>query len=155
MSGSATASTPRLRWRSALSRRAPLHGAWWPESDDPLQELPGLILEIDDRRGAPVPCLILGVTNWQSRPPRLRVAGRQVRIGWFTTQADWLLTASWEDRYNLQLLIVPPDMDVAVADAAMTLAARAECRVPPADIFDTARAHVAAATPVHSNSTGT
>lgn len=135
---------PRLRWGPSLSRSAPLHGAWWPRSTDPLVELPALILAVDDRRGAPVTCIMLGLTGWDGRPPRLRVAGRPIRLGWFTTQPDGLLTASCADRYHVALLVVPPATDVELAEAAMLLATESANAIPAPRILTTVRARQAA-----------
>ncbi|HZC26418.1 MAG TPA: DUF5994 family protein [Actinopolymorphaceae bacterium] len=135
---------PRLRWGPSMSRRATLHGAWWPRSDDPLIELPGMVLEVHEDRGLVVTCFMLGLTNWDGRPTRLRVAGRTVRLGWFTTQPAGVLTASCGDRYNLDFLIVPPDTDAAVADAAMNLATEPDNGVPASDIIATVIARQAA-----------
>jgi Family of unknown function (DUF5994) len=129
--------SPRLQWGPTMSHRAPLHGAWWPRSDDPFQELPGLVVEIQRHRGIAVTCLMLGLTGWDSRPPRLRVAERRIRIGWFTTQPADLLTASCGDRYSLGLLIVPPNTEVDVAEAAMNLATEADNVVRASDILAT------------------
>lgn len=135
--GSQPPPRPRLRWGPSLSRRASLHGAWWPRTDDPLVELPGMVLEIHEDRGLLVTCFMLGLTNWDGRPTRLRVAGRNVRLGWFTTQPDGVLTASCGDRHNLDFLIIPPDTDGAVAEAAMDLATESENEVPATDIIAT------------------
>ncbi|WP_020577886.1 DUF5994 family protein [Actinopolymorpha alba] len=136
---------PRLRWGPSLSRSAVLHGAWWPRSTDPIEELPGLILAIDDRRGGPVTCIMLGLSGWDARPPRLRVAGRLIRLGWFTTQPSNLLTASWDNRYNIELLVVPSATNVPLAEAAMALAADAANTVPAPDILTTAAGQAAQA----------
>lgn len=135
--GSQPPPSPRLRWGPSLSRRASLHGAWWPRSDDPLVELPGMVMEIHEDRGLLVTCFMLGLTNWEGRPTRLRIAGRNVRLGWFTTQPDGVLTASCGDRYNLDFLVIPPDTDEAVAEAAMDLATEPDNATPAADIIAT------------------
>jgi hypothetical protein len=128
---------PRLRWGPSLSRNATLHGAWWPRSTDPLAELPALILAVDEQRGAPVTCVMLGLTGWEGRPHRLRVAGRSIRLGWFTTQPDGLLTASCSDRYHVALLVVPPATDVELAEAAMLLATESANAIPAPRILAT------------------
>ncbi len=135
--GATAPSAPRLQWGPTLGRRAVLHGAWWPRSNDPLRELPGLIVEIDDRRGGPVTCVMLGPGGWESRAPRLRVGSRLVRVGWFTTQSDSLLTASFGDQHNVELLIIPHDTGAALADAAMAQATRPDNRVRATDMLAT------------------
>jgi hypothetical protein len=114
---------PRLVLEPTLSGHTLLDGGWWPRSTDPVAELPGLVLALDHRRG-PVRHLILGQAGWDSRPRRLGVASRVVRLGWFTAQPLDLLTAICANGDRVDLLVVPPDTDPATARAAMALAAR-------------------------------
>jgi hypothetical protein len=52
-----------------------LDGGWWPRTDDPAAELPGLILALDKRHGR-ITRIMLGTAGWDgSRPHRLRVDG--------------------------------------------------------------------------------
>jgi Family of unknown function (DUF5994) len=120
-------STPRLRMESTGSRHRLLDGAWWPRSTDPVAELPGLVLAIDKLRG-PVTRLILAAAGWDSHPRRLGIAGRVLRLGYFTSQPVSLLTAiCGNDRVDL--LVVPPNTASGTADAAMTLAGATSNRV--------------------------
>lgn len=105
---------PRLRLAPTLSRSTLLDGGWWPRSSDPVAELPGLILALGDRSG-PVTRLMLGLAGWDSRPRRLDLAGRVVRLGWFTTQPVGLLTAICATGDRVDLLVVPPDTGAAAA----------------------------------------
>lgn len=134
-------STPRLRWGPKQERRALLDGAWWPRSNDPVAELPGLVLALDHRRG-PVTRVMLGHPGWSSRPLRLAVASRVIRLGWFTSLPAGLLTAICADRDRVDLLVIPPDTDPAVADAAMALAADPTNTVHTPDIVATAAARL-------------
>lgn len=113
---------PRLRMVPSGSGRTLLDGGWWPRSTDPVAELPGLILAIDALRG-PVTRLLLAVGDWASHPRRLSVAGRVVRLGYFTSQPAGLLTAVRGNRDRVDLLIVPPDTAGDLADKAMLMAA--------------------------------
>jgi Family of unknown function (DUF5994) len=116
-------STPRLRLEPTGSRHALLDGGWWPRSTDPVAELPGLVLAIDAVRG-PVTRLVLSADGWDAHPRRLGVAGRILRLGYFTSQPTALLTALCGDTGDrVDLLIVPPETDAGTADAAMVLAA--------------------------------
>ncbi|HEU5155825.1 MAG TPA: DUF5994 family protein [Streptosporangiaceae bacterium] len=135
-------STPRLRLRphpSPGSPQTPLDGAWWPRSTDPVAELPGLILALqahtpitghaDTHRAehGPIAHILLRVTDWTSRPRRLRVDGpaetRVVRLSWFDTLPTGLLTAIWADGQRIDLLTIPPDTSPDAAAAALALAA--------------------------------
>lgn len=127
-------SVPRLHLQPTLSRDTLLDGGWWPRSTDPVAELPGLILALDDRRGR-VTRVMLGPAGWDSHPRRLGVAGRVVRLGWFTTLPVNLLTAICANRDRVDLLVVPPNTGVVTAQAAMALAARAANTIHAPDIL--------------------
>jgi hypothetical protein len=128
-------STPRLRLEPTGSRGTLLDGGWWPRSTDPVAELPGLVLAIDNIRG-PVTRLVLSAAGWDGHPRRLGVDGRVLRLGYFRSQSTFLLTAMCG--YNgdrVDLLIVPPDTGVETADAAMALAASTANRIHAQDIL--------------------
>ena len=127
-------STPRLRLEPTASRHTLLDGGWWPRSTDPVAELPGLVHALDGRHG-PVIRLMLGAAEWDTRPRRLAVAGRTVRLGWFTTQPAGLITAFVGDGARIDLLVVPPHTPMATARAAMAVAADAANTVHAPDIL--------------------
>ena len=141
-------SAPRLRLEPTGSRRTLLDGGWWPRSTDPVAELPGLVLAIDALRG-PVTRLVLSANGWDERPHRLGVAGRVVRLGYFTSQSAFLLTALCGDNGDrVDLLVVPPDTDAGTADAAVVIAATVSNLVHAQHIL------VAAATRAHHSDNG-
>lgn len=122
----ASPSPPRLRLQptpSPRSPRTPLDGGWWPRSGDPAAELPGLIIALQHHRGGLIGHLMLGSSGWDSRPRRLGVAGRLVRLGWFDTLPAGLLTALYTDGRRVDLLTIPPQTRRDAAAAAMELAA--------------------------------
>ncbi|GAB1688552.1 DUF5994 family protein [Krasilnikovia sp. M28-CT-15] len=127
-------SVPRLRLEPTGSRRTLLDGAWWPRSTDPVAELPGLVLAIDKIRG-PVTRLVLAAGGWDSHPRRLRVHGRVLRLGYFTSQPLSLLTAICDRDERVDLLVVAPNTDSGTADAAMILAATTTNLVHAQDIL--------------------
>ncbi|MEU8659403.1 DUF5994 family protein [Actinoplanes philippinensis] len=116
--------SPRLRLEPTGSSRTLLDGGWWPRSTDPVTELPGLVLAIDALRG-PVTRLILSADGWDTHPGSLGVAGRILRLGYFTSQPLSLLTAICANRSRVDLLVVPPATAPAAAGAAMIVAATA------------------------------
>jgi len=135
-------SIPRLHLRPGRPPgvAAPsLDGGWWPRTEDPVAELPGLIQALQDHRRpdgqsgqhaaehGTIVHILARVADWDTRPRRLRVEGpagrRVVRLGWFDTLPAGLLTAIYSDGDRIDLLIVPPDTDPAQAAAAMELAA--------------------------------
>ena len=67
-----------------------LDGGWWPRSEDPATELPGLIRALDARHGR-TRRIMLGAADWTASLPRQLVFGapqngRVVHLGWFDTQ---------------------------------------------------------------------
>jgi hypothetical protein len=119
---SSAPSVARLRLESEPSRRMLLDGGWWPRSADPVAEIPGLILAIDDRGGR-VTRLMLGPAGWDNHPQRLSAADRIIRLGWFRDQPAGLLTAFCGNSGRVDLLVIPPGTAEADALAAMELAA--------------------------------
>lgn len=136
-------SIPRVRWAAPQQVRARLDGGWWPRSTDPIAELPGLILALDQRRGL-ITRVMLGHAGWDSRPLRLAVAGRVIRLGWFTSMPIGLLTGICANRDRVDLLVVPPGTASAVATAAMALAVEPTCILRTPDILLAAVARTAA-----------
>lgn len=136
-------STPRVRLGAIQARGAPLDGGWWPRSSDPVAELPGLILAIDHRRG-PITRVMLGSAGWSSHPTRLAVGGRVIRLGWFASLPVGLLTAICASRFRVDLLLVPPETNAAVADAAMALAAAPNNSLRTPDVLAAALAGLTA-----------
>ena len=134
-------STPRLRLRPVAppgSARTVLDGAWWPRSTDPVSELPGLILALqdhgpgDDHR--PITHVLLRVDDWDSRPRRLRIDGpadtRVVRLSWFDSLPAGLLTAIHADGRRVDLFTVPVSTPHAEAEASMDLASHPRNHIP-------------------------
>ncbi|WP_051366061.1 DUF5994 family protein [Hamadaea tsunoensis] len=115
-------STPRLQLEPTGSRLSLLDGGWWPRSTDPVAELPGLVLAIDKLRGL-VSRLVLNAEFWDSRPGRLRVADRVLRLGYFASQPVSLLTALCDNGERVDLLVVAPGTDPGAARAALLTSA--------------------------------
>ena len=121
MSISSVPSVPRLRLESPPSRRALLDGGWWPRSANPVEEIPGLILAIDDRCGR-ITRLTLGPAGWDSQPQRLIAADRGDSARLVPDQPAGLLTAFCGNNGRMDLLVIPPGTDEADALMAMELA---------------------------------
>ena len=133
-------STPRLRLGSSRSRHTLVDGGWWPRSVDPVAELPGLVLAIEHLHGA-VTQLILHADDWDRQPRRIGMAGRVLRLAYYTSQPTGLVTALCGRNGNqVDLLIVPPGTDHGTADAAMALAATPDNQVHAQHIVGTVRA---------------
>lgn len=132
-----------------------LDGGWWPRSDDPVAELPGLILALDERHGR-ITRVMLGTTGWDgSKPHRLRVDGpagsRVVRLGWFDSMPDGLLTAISASGQRTDLVTIPARTSERDALAAMEQAARAGNREHAPAILAAIGPEAGAATPSRSS----
>ena len=113
--------TPRLELRQDPSARTILDGAWRPRSRTTVTELTNLIIALDDRQ-VPATRLMLNPEAWDEHPRQISVAGRAVRLGWFTTlDANLLIITTGTDR-RVDLLVVPPAASDAFAAAAATMA---------------------------------
>lgn len=100
----------RLRLRPIPFGHAMLDGCWWPDSADPLAELPGLVRALD-LRAAPVVRLLLSVAGWSRRPHEIEVSGRTVTLGYFADRPARLLTACRAGGDGVHLLVVAPGGD--------------------------------------------
>ncbi|MEU4482895.1 DUF5994 family protein [Micromonospora sp. NPDC023966] len=87
----------------------------------PPSEHPGLVLAIDPLHG-PVR-LLLKPEIWDGNPPCPTIGGRVLRLGYFTGQPASLLTAICLREDRVDLLAVPPDTPVDLAEAAIARAA--------------------------------
>jgi len=101
---SSTPRAPHLRLEPTRSRHTVLDGCWWPRSDDPATELPGLVLALDDLHG-PVIRLLLSAAGWSRRPHGVEVNDRVISLGYFSDQPAWLLVANCADGDSVALMI--------------------------------------------------
>jgi len=115
-------STPRVNLVPTRARQAVLDGAWWPRSTDPVAELPGLVLALNDRYGT-VRQIMLNSETWTSRFRHLVVGSRTVRLGWFRSLDPALAIVTTDGGDQLDLLVVPPATAEAAALGAMAQAA--------------------------------
>jgi hypothetical protein len=119
---------PRLRLQADRSGLSLLDGGWWPRSADLAAELPGLLPALDERHGR-ITRVMLGTADWNaSRPRRLVVSGpkgnRVVKLGWFDTMPDGLLTAIAVSGDRTDLVTIPADTGEQAAVAAMQQASK-------------------------------
>jgi Family of unknown function (DUF5994) len=109
--------------------RGLLDGGWWPRTNDPAAELPGLIPELDERHGRIIR-VMLGTGDWDGTRPRLlsfpAAQGRRVvKLGWFDTMPVGLLTAISARGERTDLVTIPPQASGEAASAAMRQAVTA------------------------------
>jgi hypothetical protein len=108
----------RLSLVPATVLQTGLGGGWWPRSRDATAELPGLIAEVTARVGR-VSRVALQVRAFDNIPHRLTVAGRRVRVAWFSYMNLNTVILTMADRDDLVLLVVPPPAPPAAAAQAL------------------------------------
>ncbi|MEV4410430.1 DUF5994 family protein [Catellatospora sp. NPDC049609] len=118
----------RLRLQHTRGGAGLLDGGWWPYSADPAEELPGLVMAIDEIHG-PVVGLSLGDAGWHPQPAELHVGGRRIGIDYHASQPASLLTALCADGQRVDLLVVAPQTSWDLAAKAMLQAAQTGNRV--------------------------
>jgi hypothetical protein len=129
----------RVLMQQDRTGRGLLDGGWWPRTNDPSAELPGLITELDERHGR-ITRIMLGTGDWDATRPRLlplpAPAGRRVvKLGWFDSMPAGLLTAISASGERTDLVTVPPQASEAAAAAAMRQAVTAGNREHSPDIL--------------------
>jgi hypothetical protein len=120
---------PRLLMQQDRTGRGLLDGGWWPRTNDPAAELPGLIPELDERHGRIIR-IMLGTGDWDATRPRLlsfpASRGRRVvKLGWFDSMPAGLLTAISASGERTDLVTIPPQASEEAASAAMRQAVKA------------------------------
>jgi hypothetical protein len=125
---------PRLKLRQDPSARTILDGAWWPRSRATVTELTNLIIALDGRQPS-VTRIMLNTGVWDEHPRRISVAGRTVRLGWFTTLDANLLIATTGTDQRVDLLVIAPDTSTARATAAANMATDGAPTLRPAAIL--------------------
>jgi hypothetical protein len=100
-----------------------IDGAWWPCSTDLTKELPQLLQALAKRLGR-VRGVLLNQDEWTPTAVDWTPAGsNRVRIGWYGHQEAHMAVVIGDSAKRVDLLVIPPDTDPAVAVAAMGLAA--------------------------------
>jgi len=119
----------RLLVQQDRTGRGLLDGGWWPRTNDPAAELPGLIPELDERHGRIIR-VMLGTGDWDAtRPPLLSFptsrGRRVVKLGWFDSMPAGLLTAISASGERTDLVTIPAQASEEAASAAMRQAVTA------------------------------
>ena len=127
-------SEPRIRWTRVRTSHELLDGAWWPRSTDPVAELAGLIIALDDRF-EPIQQIMLNNTAWDRWFRRIAVGNRVVKVSWFATLNPALVIATTEQGAQLDLLVVPSSTPEAVAEVVMAQATDPDNTMAAADIL--------------------
>ena len=99
-------------------------GAWWPRSRNLVRELPLLVAALDGIWGQ-IYHATVQVHMWPDIPEKVRTGRHIVRVGWFDTEQDPhdICLISVPGRGRRDLLVVPPQLDPAIAARLMATAA--------------------------------
>lgn len=112
----------RLSLTPEIARAGRLDGAWWPRSQDLAAEVPPLADALDEYYGH-ITRVTVHPLRWPVVPHKVLVAGRTVRVGWFTEQDPDTVTLLAHATGRCDLLVVPPETGPAAAARLMTAAA--------------------------------
>lgn len=145
----ATSRTAEPGGRSRVSFRQPVNdegfvdAGWWPRSRDLIVELPPL-LDLLWTSFRDVTRVSYAVDFWNHAPHHLRVEGKLIRLGGFHTQTPMLLSLidAW-GRDRIDMLVIRPETDPAVAQRALTLASGGPSSDHPEQILNRAREQIA------------
>src|SRR5271169_5300946 len=114
--------TPRLRLKPKAPPTGYVDGAWWPRSDDLLEELPDLLAVLSVRLGA-ITRVMYNPAGWATAAPRLLTGGRAVQLEAHGLQPVSTLEVLGVNRKTAMLLVVPPHTDPDHAHETMMTAA--------------------------------
>ncbi|MGI8667379.1 MAG: DUF5994 family protein [Jatrophihabitans sp.] len=134
----------RLRLRSATERGGFVDGGWWPRTLDLSVELPPVLSALFDT-GYAVDRVAHNLTSWPAPPAQLTVNGRLVRLGGFRNQNRCSITLIDTAHSNaatvnrLEIVVIAPDTEPAVAERALRLAGQDGYRFRAAEILQQAR----------------
>lgn len=122
----ASAEAARVSFRQPVSRSGFIDAAWWPRSRDLTSELPPL-LEVLWTAAREINRITYNVAAWDQAPRRIRIDGRIVRLGGFSTSDP--LTIRLSDAWGaerIDVLVIAPNTDASLAQRALLLASNAD-----------------------------
>ncbi|MEZ0353879.1 DUF5994 family protein [Mycobacterium sp. pR1184] len=95
-----------------------LDGAWWPRSQNLVEELPDLVASVSDRLGQVV---MVGYrrNGWDETPPLAEIAGHTIELLGFISDEPASVILIGEDGRHLTLHVIRPDTDEEVARDAL------------------------------------
>ena len=131
----ATSGQARVRFRRPASRVGSVDAAWWPYSLDLAAELPPLLDELWTT-GHEITRVTYHLGSWDAAPRRVAIGGRVVRLGGFATGDPHTIKLSdaWR-RESIDILVIAPTTDAALAERILTLASTEDNRYSAAEIL--------------------
>ena len=139
-----SSASARLSLTPPTSAPGLLDGAWWPRSRDLLREIPTLTDALDACWGR-ITRVVVNPAHWPVIPRKVPVTGHIVHVGWFAAEQDpnKLILLSYTVG-RLDLLVIPPETEPAVAARLMAAAAVPSLRTASAVMADEAMSRDAA-----------
>jgi hypothetical protein len=133
----------RVLFRHSSANDGLLDAGWWPRSRELARELPAL-LEVVWKSGLDVVHVSYALGFWEPIPRRLEVGGRVVQLSGFHTQLPSLLSLTGRSgRGRLDVLVVPPETEPAVADRALAIVGAEPSPDHPSQVLERARKEIA------------
>jgi hypothetical protein len=116
----------RISFRQPVCSAGFIDAAWWPRSRDLISELPAL-LDVLWTAAREITRVTYHLAAWNTAPRRICVEDRAVRLGGFNTSDPRMvrLSDAW-GRERVDVLVIPPTTDPAVAHRALLLAGEAD-----------------------------
>jgi hypothetical protein len=116
----------RISFRQPVSTAGFIDAAWWPRSIDLTSELPAL-LDVLWTAAREITRITYNLQAWTAAPRRMHIDGRTVRLGGFATSDPLTvrLSDAW-GRERVDILVIPPTTDPAIAQRALLLASEAD-----------------------------
>lgn len=113
----------RARFRQPVSAEGYIDAGWWPRTRSLEDELPAFLDGLWSA-GRDITRVTYHSGAWDPAPRKMYVSGRPVRLGGFTSGAlnTVRLSDAW-GRERIDVLVVAPDADPAVAERMLELAA--------------------------------
>jgi hypothetical protein len=126
----------RLQLKPYRSASEHIDGAWWPRSQQLVDELPDLVASVSDRLGQVV---MVGYRRkgWDEAPPLAEIEGHTIELLGFTSDEPGSVILIGEDGRHLSLHVIRPDTSEDVAQQTLE-----QARVP-ADAAPAGRSAVA------------
>ncbi len=109
----------RLRMKPSIAARGYVDGAWWPRSNDPMVEFPGLVLAMSSWVG-PVGRVAYNADDWQRPGAKLTVEGWTVKLVGSSAMDPNTVVVTGPNQRRMSLLVVPADTPAGIARAVLS-----------------------------------
>lgn len=115
----------RLQLKPYRSVSEHIDGAWWPRTQNLIEELPELLASVSERLG---PVVMVGYrrNGWHETPPLVQIGGQTVELLPFTSDEPSSVILIGEDGHHLTLHVIRPDAGEEAARQALE-----DARMPP------------------------